>query len=133
MKKYKVYLAGQPNKYDSWRNVFKDLKEFEFYDPDTDSDQSSPDTFFPQDLQAVKNADILIANPGLSTSEGTWIEIGYFLALNTKIPGERCNNIIIIWKEEREPKWSIEFVRKVGHLVSTVEEARKKLLELTKH
>jgi len=118
----KVYLAGQPSEYDTWKNSFKDIKGFEFYDPEIDSDQSSSETFFPQDLKAVSEADILIANPGLAPSEGTWIEIGYFLALNTKTPGEKCKRLIIIWNKERV-NWSIEFVKKAGVIVSTVQEA----------
>lgn len=128
--KPKVYLAGQPNQYDDWRTEFKKLKGFNFYDPDIDSDQSSPETFFPQDLTAVRKADILVANPGTKPSEGTWIEIGYFLALNTKIPGKTCKNMIIIWRDDREPKWSIEFVKKVGKVVSSVKEAIKELEKL---
>jgi len=126
----KVYLAGQPNQYDNWRTVFKKLKGFDFYDPDSDSDQSSPDTYFPQDLAAVHNANILVANPGTTPSEGTWIEIGYFLALNTKIPGETCKNMIIIWSDKRQPKWSIEFVKKAGKVVISIEEAVKELQAL---
>ena len=118
----KVYLAGQPSEYDTWKNSFKDIKGFEFYDPEIDSDQSSSETFFPQDLKAVSEADILIANPGLAPSEGTWIEIGYFLALNSKTPGEKCKRLIIIWNKERV-NWSIEFVRKAGIIVPTVHEA----------
>jgi nucleoside 2-deoxyribosyltransferase len=128
--KTKVYLAGQSNQYDSWRSEFKKLEGFEFYDPDIDSDQSSPETFFPQDLEAIQNADILVANPGTKPSEGTWIEIGYFLALNTKTPGETCKNMIIIWSDDREPKWSIEFVKKAGKVVSSAEEAVKELQKL---
>lgn len=118
----KVYLAGQSSDYDTWKKSLKDIKGFEFYDPEIDSDQSSSDTFFPQDLKAVSEADILIANPGLAPSEGTWIEIGYFLALNTNTPGEKCKNLIIIWNKERV-NWSIEFVKKAGIIVSTVQEA----------
>ncbi|MDD3474811.1 MAG: hypothetical protein PHP08_02840 [Candidatus Dojkabacteria bacterium] len=118
----KVYLAGQSSEYDTWKKSLKDIKGFEFYDPEIDSDQSSSDTFFPQDLKAVSEADILIANPGLAPSEGTWIEIGYFLALNTNTPGEKCKNLIIIWNKERG-NWSIEFVKKAGIIVSTVQEA----------
>ena len=50
----KVYLAGQPNQYDSnWKDEFIKIEEFEFYDPEIDSDQTSSKTFFPQDLVAV--------------------------------------------------------------------------------
>jgi hypothetical protein len=122
----KVYLAGQPSEYDKWKEKFKGIRSFDFYDPEIDSDQSSSETFFPQDLKAVSEADVLIANPGLAPSEGTWIEVGYFLALNTKTPGEKCNRLIIIWNKERV-NWSIEFVKKAGILVSTVEEAIERL------
>ncbi|MBU0649955.1 hypothetical protein KKG63_02005 [Patescibacteria group bacterium] len=126
-----VYLAGQPNQYDNdWKEKFKKLRNFNFYDPEIDSDQTSSETFFPQDLIAVCNSDILVANPGIATSEATWIEIGYFLATHTDNPGDTCKNMIIVWKEEREPKWSIEFVRKAGFLVTTLEDARLKLQEL---
>lgn len=117
----KVYLAGQPSEYSDWKKKFNNIKGFDFYDPDIDSDQSSSDTFFPDDLKAVSESDILIANPGTSPSEGTWIEVGYFLALNSKKPGDRCNNLIIIWDKDRID-WSIEFVKKAGIIVNSVEE-----------
>ena len=118
----KVYLAGQPKEYDKWRETFKLIDGFEFYDPEIDSDQSSPDLFFPQDLKAVSEADYLVANPGTAPSEGTWIEVGYFLALNTKNSGDKCRNLIIVWNKDRID-WSIEFVKKAGIIVDTVEEA----------
>lgn len=127
--KPQIYLAGPGNQYDTWRSEFKKIKDYKFYDPDTDSDQSSSETFFPQDLTAIKNSKILIANPGLAPSEGTWIEIGYFYALNVKKQGDFCNNLIIIWNNERLP-WSIEFIKKAGHVVATVEEAIKLLQRL---
>ncbi len=131
--KLKVYLAGQTNEYENdWKEEFKKLKGFEFYDWEFQSDQTSPDTFFPDDLRAVKNADILVANPGIAPSEATWIEIGYFLALNTREPGDTCKRLIIIWKDEREPKWSIEFVKKAGMVVSTVKEAVIELKRLNR-
>lgn len=126
----KAYLAGQPDLYEPWRSKFDKLEGFEFYNPDLDSDQSSPDTFFPQDLQAVSSADYLVAYPATAPSEGTWIEIGYFLAKKTLTPGDKCNNLIIIWTEERQPKWSIEFVKKAGNVVSNVEEAIELLSKL---
>lgn len=124
-----VYLAGPGNQYDPWRSVIKKISGFKFYDPDTDSDQSSSKMFFPQDLTAIRNSKILIANPGTAPAEGTWIEIGYFHALNTKKPGDFCNNLIIIWNKDRV-SWSIEFIKKTGHVVETVEEAIYKLQEL---
>lgn len=130
MERPKVYLAGQANQYDSWRSEFKKLEDFEFYDPDVDSDQSSPETFFLQDLIAVNNADILVANPGTTPSEGTWIEIGYFLAKKTSYPGETCSKMIIVWSDDRRPKWSIEFVRKSGIVVNSVESAIAELMKL---
>lgn len=112
-KKQKVYLAGQPNEYEnSWKELFKELDGFDFHDWEFDSDQTSPDTFFPDDLRGIKSADFMVANPGIAPSEATWIEIGYFYALNTKKPGDLCRKPIIIWKDERNPKWSIEFVKK---------------------
>ncbi len=127
----KIYLAGQPNEYDNnWKDEFTKIQGFSFYDPEINSDQTSSETFFPQDLTAVHNADILIANPGTATSEGTWIEIGYFLATHTKKPGDTCRNLIIVWKKEREPKWSIEFVKKAGTMVETLQEAEVELLKL---
>ena len=51
----KVYLAGQPNEYDNnWKELFKDISECDFHDWEFDSDQTSPDTFFPDDLNGVK-------------------------------------------------------------------------------
>jgi hypothetical protein len=133
MSQKKVYLAGQANEYDnSWKEEFKKLKGFSFYDWEFDSDQSSPDTFFPDDLKAIKNADFMVANPDIAPSEGTWIEIGYFYALNTKKPGEFCNKLIIIWNKKRKPIWSIEFVKKTGCVVESVSEAIEKLKVISK-
>lgn len=127
----KVYLAGQSNEHDNnWKEEFKKIQGFEFYDWEFDSDQTSPDTFFPDDLNAVQSADLMVANPGVAPSEGTWIEIGFFYKNNVKKPGYFCNQLIIIWSEDRKPKWSIEFVKKTGNVVSTLEEAKAKLLEM---
>src|SRR3989338_3920063 len=132
-KKIKVYLAGQPNEYENnWKESFKVLPGFNFYDWEFDSDQTSPDTFFPDYLRAVKEADYMIANPGIAPSEATWIEIGYFYGNNVKMPGDFCNKLIVVWREDRAPKWSIDFVFKAGHVVASVEEAKKKLLDLIK-
>jgi hypothetical protein len=128
MKKFKVYIAGQANEYEyDWKEEMKKIDGFDFYDWEFDSDQTSPDTYFPDDLRAVSNADILIANPGIAPSEATWIEIGYFLALNTKKPGDTCSRLIIIWQDKRQPKWSIDFVYKAGIVVSSLDEAIKEL------
>ena len=72
----------------------------------------------------------MVANPGMAPSEATWIEIGYFYANNTHKPGDFCDKLIIIWQETRNPKWSIEFVKKTGFVVRTFEEAKMKLCEL---
>jgi|SRR3990167_2884856 len=97
MKKPKVYLAGQANMYENdWKEDFKKLGGFKCYDWEFHSDQSSPDAFYPDDLRAVKDAEILVANPGVAPSEATWIEIGYFLANNTEKPGDTCEKLIII-------------------------------------
>lgn len=128
MPNIKVYLAGQANEHDNdWKELFKKLDGFDFHDWEFDSDQTSPDTFFPDDLNEIKNARIMVANPGVAPSEATWIEIGYFYALNTKTPGELCKNLIIIWKDERNPKWSIEFVKKTGLVVISFEAAINEL------
>lgn len=130
-KKPRVYLAGQPNEYENyWKEEFKKIDGLDIYDWEIHSNQTSPDTFFPDDLRGIKSSDYMIANPGIKTSEGTWIEIGYFYANNTRAPGEFCNRLIIIWKDERNPKWSIDFVKKTGWVVNSVEEAKKKLLEI---
>ena len=124
----RVYLAGQPDEYENdWKKTIKKVEGFKFHDWEVDSDQTSPDTFFPDDLNGIKNADILVANPGIAPSEATWIEVGYFYANNTDKPGGICKNLIIIWKENRSPKWSIDFVKKAGVVVSSVEDAIKKL------
>ncbi len=126
----KVYLAGQPNEYENnWKEFFKKVPDFDFYDWEFDSDQTSSDTFFPDDLKAVNNADILVANPGIAPSEATWMEIGSFYMKNTN-PGDFCERLIIIWKEDRNPKWSIDFVKKAGKVVSSIEEAIDELKKL---
>jgi len=128
----KVYLAGQPNEYENnWKGLFKKLEGFDFYDWELDSDQTSPDTFFPADLNGIKNADFMVANPGIAPSEAAWMEIGYFYANNTKTPGDFCEKLIIVWREDREPKWSIDFIKKAGWVVNSVEEAKNKLFEIT--
>ena len=126
-----VYLAGQWNEYeDNWKEKVKKVTTFNYFDPEFDSNQSSPETFFPEDMEAVKKADILIANPGKVSSESTWIEIGYFLGLKTKRPGEKCNKLIIIWQKDRNPKWSIEFAKKAGIVVGSVKQAIVELKKL---
>ena len=132
-RKLKVYLAGQSNEHDNnWKELFKEMRGIEFHDWEFDSDQTSPDTYFPDDLAGVKKADVLIANPGLAPSEGTWIEVGYFYALNSKKPGDFCGNLIIIWPNKRKPLWSIDFVRKTGVVVSSFGEAKKRLRNILK-
>lgn len=122
MKKLKVYLAGQWNEYENnWKEELKEMPGFEFYDPEFDSNQSSSETFFQDDLKAVGEADILVANPGLAPSEATWLEIGYFYTLH-----HDPKRIIIVWNDNRK-KWSLPFVEKMGTLVKTVEEAKEKL------
>jgi len=129
-KKLNVYLAGRPNEYDNnWKEPFKKLNNFNFHDWELDSSQTSPDTFFPDDLAGIKKADIMIANPGIAPSEGTWIEIGYFYALNTNKPGSFCDRLIIVWNKNREPRWSIDFVKKTGTVVNSVHEALDELKE----
>lgn len=125
-------MAGQSNEHDSnWKELFKRVEGLNCYDWELDSDQTSPDTYFPDDLKGVRSADFLVANPGIAPSEATWIEIGYFYSLNTKNPGDFCEKLIIIWKPERQPVWSIKFVKKVGFIVSSTSEALEKLKELS--
>jgi nucleoside 2-deoxyribosyltransferase len=128
----KVYLAGQSNEHDSnWKELFKDIKGCDFHDWEFDSDQTSPDTYFPDDLRGIKSSDFMVANPGWEApSEATWIEIGYFYAQHVKNPGDFCDKLIIIWQDKRNPKWSMDFVKKTGYVVSTFDEAKKKLCEL---
>lgn len=127
----KVYLAGQPNEYENnWKEVFKKISGFQFHDWEFDSDQTSPDTFFPDDLKGICSADILVANPGIAPSEATWIEVGAFYTNKIETPGDLCKNLIIIWKETRNPKWSIDFVRKTGIVVDSIEKAIDELVKL---
>jgi hypothetical protein len=130
--KEKVYLAGQWNQYDNnWKREFDDLKDnFDFYDPEINSNQTSADTYFTDDLKGVMGSGIMIANPGIIPAEATWIEIGVFYRNNVKEIGERCNKLIIIWKEDRNPKWAIEFIKKAGIVVSNVSEAKVELRKL---
>lgn len=42
----RVYLAGQANEYENdWKEKFKQMSDFDFYDWEFDSDQASADTF----------------------------------------------------------------------------------------
>lgn len=130
-RKIKVYLAGQMNEYDNdWKEKFKVMSGFNFHDWEFDSDQTSPDTFFPDDLNGIKWADFMVANPGIAPSEATWAETGYFYSNNVRRPGDFCTKLIIIWKKDRNPKWSIEFIKKMGYVVNSVDLAKKKLKEL---
>lgn len=129
--KIKAYLAGQSNEHDNnWKEIFQNINDCDFFDWEIDSDQTSPDTFFPDDLKGIKSCNYMIANPGIAPSEATWIEIGYFYANNVKIPGDFCSKLIIIWQQNRNPKWSIEFVKKTGYIVNTAQEAKEKFCEL---
>jgi len=126
----KVYLAGQSNDYDNnWKELFKVLPNFDFHDWEFDSDQTSSDTYFPDDLNGVKRSDILVANPGVAPSEATWMEVGFFYANNIKKPGDFCKNLIIIWQKDRID-WSIDFVKKAGIVVETFEKAIEELKKL---
>jgi hypothetical protein len=125
----KVYLAGQFKEYDGWKEEIKKVAGFDFFDPELHSDQSTPDTFYPDDLTAVKNSDVLIASTGTTPCEGTWIEVGYFIAHHTTNPGEFCKNLIIIWPKERID-WSMEFVGKTGTVVETLDQAKTELARL---
>jgi len=125
----KVYLAGLFSEYADWKSEIKKVEGFEFFDPEIHSNQSSPNTFFPDDLAAVKSSDILIAYPGLAPCEGTWIEVGYFLANSTKRPSDFCRELIIIWQKDRLD-WSMEFVKKAGVIVGSIDEAVNYLKEL---
>jgi len=128
--KLRVYLAGQKNEHDNnWKKCFDGI-DCSFHDWEIHSDQTSPDTFFPDDLKGIQKSDFLIANPGIAPSEATWIEVGYFYSINTSSPGDFCKKLIIVWPDAREPRWSIEFVRKAGFVVRTVDEAVSKLKEL---
>lgn len=118
----KVYLAGLFSEYSNWKDRVKGIEGFDFFDPELHSNQSSPDTFFPEDLAAVRCSDILIAYPGSAPCEGTWIEVGYFLSNNTKRSGDFCKELIIIWEKDRL-NWSMEFVKKAGVIVGSIEEA----------
>ena len=125
----KVYLAGQFKEYDNWKEEIKTIDGLDFFDPEFDSDKSTPDTFYPDDLTGVKNSDILIASAGTTPCEGAWIEVGYFIATHTEKPGDFCDNLIIIWPKDRID-WSMEFVRKTGHIVKNNEEAKTLLEEM---
>lgn len=130
----KVYLAGQSNEHDNdWKKIFSGMEDCIFHDWEIDSDQTSPDTYFPDDMKGVNNSDYLVANPGIAPSEATWIEIGYFYSKHIKNPGDFCNNLIIVWQDKRNPKWSIDFIKKTGYVVNTVQEAKEKLLEILKN
>ncbi|RJO60119.1 hypothetical protein C4544_07220 [candidate division WS5 bacterium] len=127
----KVYLAGLAKEYaGEWKErIIREVPGFEYHDWEIDSDQTSPDTFFPDDLKGIKAADILVANPGTTPCEGTWIEVGYFLANNTEKPGDTCDRLIIIWPKDRSD-WSLEFVEKAGIIVESVDEAIEALKKL---
>ncbi len=130
-KRIKVYLAGQPDEYENnWKTPFKEIPDCDFHDWEVDSDQTSADTYFPDDLKGVKSADILVANPGVVSSEATWLEIGFFYANNVETPGDFCDRLIIVWQEARNPKWSLDFVKKAGIVVANAEEALEKLRQL---
>jgi hypothetical protein len=131
MEKLKVYLAGQSNEHDNnWKELFKSIEGCEFHDWEIDSDQSSPDTYFPDDITGIRNSAVMVANPGLAPSEATWVEVGYFYGQQTKRLGERCNKLIIIWQANRNPKWSIDFIKKTGIVVSDFKEAIEELKKI---
>lgn len=131
VKKQTVYLAGQWNEYENdWKEIFKKIKSFDFFDPEIDSNQDR-DKFFEDDLTAIKKSNIMVANPGIAPSEATWAEIGYFYSLNTNKIGNPCKKLIIIWKKER-PTWSLDFIKKMGIIVDSVEKAIEELNKIKK-
>lgn len=92
MKKMKIYLAGPLSK---WRDeVLSGLKDiYEFYNPLTDSRQNCQMEYTPDDLEAVKNCDIIIAYQPKDKTP--------CLAMAVEATLGFCNGAIVIYVDER--------------------------------
>jgi hypothetical protein len=126
MTKNKIYLAGPWDSYaDNWKTKIK-KGGLNYYDPQIDSNQTSSETFFPDDLRAIREADKMVVFPSDIPAEAAWFEMGYFYATHAK-DNEKLDSLIVIWKEDREPRWALKFLKMAGHIVSSIEEANKLL------
>ncbi len=92
MKKMKIYLAGPLSK---WRDkVISELREiYEFYNPLIDSRQKCQAEYTPDDLEAVKNCDMIIAYQPKDRTP--------CLAMAVEATLGFCNGAIVIYVDER--------------------------------
>jgi len=126
----KIYLAGPWNIHANfWKTEIK-KGGLNYYDPEIDSNQASSDTLFPDDLKAIRKASKMVVFPSNIPAEAAWFEMGYFYATHAK-DNEKLDSLIVIWKEDREPKWAVKFLKMAGHIVGSVEDAIK-LLNVSK-
>src|SRR4030042_1166880 len=113
--KERAYLAGGWNEYcEFWKDKVKKNEVYIYYDPEIDSRQDSPDNYFPDDVEAIRKADVFIGYAGYKPSEAMFAEAGIFYASHVEKMGDFCNNLIIIWPEDRKPDWALPFLKKMG-------------------
>src|SRR5450432_2094234 len=61
-RRVRVYLGGMSNHHDNnWKKLFQGIAGCDFYGWEIDSDQTSADRYFPDDLKGIQDADILVA------------------------------------------------------------------------
>lgn len=122
-----IYLAGPWNEYsNNWKDNFKDLNVF---DPEIHANQTSPDKYVPEDVQGIIDAEYMIAYPHKIPAEAMWFEAGLFYATHTKEMGKVCEDLIIVWPEDRQPDWALPFLSELGVVVNNFSEAKEHLNE----
>lgn len=121
--KERAYLAGGWNEYnDNWKDKVKENKTYIYHDPELDSNQESPDTYFKDDVEAIKNADTFIGYASNIPSEAMFAEAGMFYASHVEKLGDFCEKLIIVWPEDRQPDWALPFLKKMGRVVNKLED-----------
>lgn len=123
--KYDIYIAGVWERYCS--NRYKEIIEeslptLRCYDPEIHQDGD----FFPDDLDALSNSEIIVANISDFTMQAIGFEIGYIYSLlksrgytNDILP---TPNVILIW-DPNIISYGRRFWERVGIIVETPQEA----------
>lgn len=83
MRKFRIYLGGSRGK---WREKFrKEISDLECYDPFLQSKQLNLASFTKEDLEVIKNSDIVFFCINYPIYTGACVEAGYAHALGKEI------------------------------------------------
>lgn len=113
----KVYLAGPWDVYSGyWKQQLKEALDFNWYDPEIDSDQSGyADKYFSDDIKNVIDSDMMILYPDHIPAEASFFEAGVFFATHNV-------GLIIVWPEDRKPPWAYPFLNQAATMVESIDE-----------